>query len=237
MTVVVAVVLSPAGVLAQYASTDCKWPNDPESCASINCRSGYGCNSCGDGRWQCVNQGAPLPTATPPSGGGTTPGATATPGGGAGPPLTPVPTTACSINCNRQVCGDTASSCSSNADCGSPYTCNTSSGKCQLCTNPGVECCGYCVPQGWGCSGSACASYKSCKAWNGGVLICDMLTGCANANPCANASGATSSTCYGCFEYRTYAKRWSSRLRGSRYDSLLDPRVSIRWIRAGQIRC
>jgi hypothetical protein len=28
-----------------------------------------------------------------------------------------------------------------------------------------------------------------------------MLTGCANANPCANASGATSSTCYDCFEY------------------------------------
>lgn len=172
------------------------------SCLNTGCPTGRSCHACGVGCYQCCDDGTAqiLPTSTPVPGG--TPTATPTGGGGGGnvPPLTPVPPTACSISCNHQVCGDTASSCSSNADCSAPYTCNTSSGRCQLCTNPGTQCCGYCVPQGWGCSGSSCASYKSCKAWQGSVLICDIQTGCANANPCASANGATSSSCDECFE-------------------------------------
>ncbi len=176
---------------------------NPNACVNVDCGTGKSCNSCGSGCYTCCTVGDPVPnpTATPPP--GSTPVPTPTGGGGGtvAPPLTPVPTTACTISCNRQVCGDTASSCSSNANCGAPYTCNMSSGKCQLCTNPGTACCGYCVPQGWGCSGSSCASYKNCKAWQGANLICDSLTGCANANPCATALGATSSLCYSCFEY------------------------------------
>lgn len=141
------------------------------------------------------------PTSTPPPGNTPTPTPTGGGGGGNVPSLTPVPPTACTISCSHQVCGDTSSACSSNADCSPPHTCNTSSGRCQLCTNPGAQCCGYCVPQGWGCSSSSCATYKSCKAWQGTVLICDILTGCSNANPCASAPGATTSSCDECFEY------------------------------------
>lgn len=191
--------LSP--ISAECGPCNCGY-NNVNSCLNIDCGTGKNCNSCGTDCYTCCDTGAaqPLPTPTTPP--GSTPAPTTPPGGGGVvPPLTPVPTTACTISCNHQVCGDTASPCTSNADCGSPYTCNTSSGRCQLCTTPGTQCCGYCVPQGWGCSGSSCASYKSCKAWQGSVLICDMQTGCANANPCASAPGATSSSCDSCFEY------------------------------------
>lgn len=105
----------------------------------------------------------PPATSTPPP--GSTPVPTTPPGAPTNTPppgttVTPEPTNACTVNCSGQVCGeDPGSSCSTNADCAGGYTCN-GNGKCQRCTTPGVACCGYCVPQGWGCSGPDCAMTK-----------------------------------------------------------------------------
>ncbi len=219
----------PANSLAQCGNCICGALN-PNACINTDCGSGYSCNSCGSGCYTCCETGQMIPpTATPPPpppAGTPTP---TTPGGGGGliPSLTPVPTTACSINCshlvddgvsssivaalagsvNRRdlaanaagsrnrleqihwnnlrptvlVCGDTASSCSSDADCSAPHTCNLSSGRCQLCTNPGTACCGYCVPQGWGCSGSTCEYFKSCKAWQGSTLLWHCAAICSSS--------------------------------------------------------
>ena len=163
------------------------------------CVQGNGCNYCQTSSACGVGTPTPTPervdTPTPPPG-TTPPPPQATPTPTDGPTPTP---DACAVDCSGQVCADdTSSSCTTDADCVSGYTCNTATNRCQKCTTPGTACCGYCVPAGWGCNGSTCPFKKNCKGWDQyGNLNCDLETSCSGSNPC---SGSYTSTCYDCFE-------------------------------------
>ncbi len=93
----------------------------------------------------------PRPTVEPT----LPPGTTATPATTPANTPTPVPTSICSIDCNKEVCVEVSGSCSgSNLSQCSPQATTCRNGKCSKCSNPGTACCGYCIPQGWGCSGA-----------------------------------------------------------------------------------
>ena len=159
---------SSAGVCFDCNEGDCL--SDGYICA---CRGGC-CNPAANS--SCGN----TPTPTPPAYNTPTPGES-TGGGGGGGGSTPAPTVGsstptptpdqCAVDCNHEVCGATSASCNSDADC-APSAPRCINGKCNKCTNPGTACCGYCVPQGWGCTASSCDSLKSCVrqdclGWNG----------------------------------------------------------------------
>ena len=183
------------------------------------CSQGYQCKLIASNCYSCVSDnfcGAlPTPTPTPANPPTPTPGESAG-GGGGGGGSTPAPTVGsstptptpdqCAVDCNHEVCGATSASCTTDADCG-PGSPRCINGKCNKCTNPGTACCGYCVPQGWGCTSTNCDKKMNCKGWDAsGNLCCDETITCGGANPCAqNPAGwcngpAASSTCYECFD-------------------------------------
>ncbi len=79
----------------------------------------------------------------------------------------PVPTNACTIDCNKEVCAEVSGSCTGT----NLYSCDIQAntcrnGKCNKCSNPGTACCGYCVPQGWGCSsGTSVGGTANIAGW------------------------------------------------------------------------
>ena len=143
--------------------------------------------SCGPTPKKEQNPPTPTPPPNPPSG-----------GGGEAPPAatnTPTPTLgACDLDssgnpldCSGLVCGDdTNAPCTGDGNCAGDYTCNTATGFCQKCTQPGTKCCGFCNPAGWGCDGNTCPfekNYKkvACKSVDangvGTCYSCDSING------------------------------------------------------------
>jgi len=195
--------------------------NNCECDPSWRCDGRYGneIGMCISGTNPCPTQPPVIqPTAVPqkPPGGVTPP-----PGQ---PTLTPPPPSSndCTANCSGTVCGDdTSSPCESDANCvsGNGYSCNLSTHYCQKCTTPGLSCCSYCVPQGWGCSGSGCAwsrSYKkvgclkygndlsfcsTCTSIDGGGSNCQWAgegrTGCNNVESANSCDSGVCSVFYG----------------------------------------
>jgi len=194
-------------------------PVEAVICAECN---GAGCDQgCGSG-WRCQYNSQcsgyqcyvdsscgshPEPTTAPTNAPG---GVTLSPGV---PSPTPPPGgSSCTADCGGETCGeDLNSNCTSDAQCASGYTCNLATSHCQLCTTPGLSCCTWCVPQGWGCESSNCTwvkNYKkvACKDWNTSTCYnCPDINGggdCAWAGEgtvsCSGAAGGNSCNAVTC---------------------------------------
>lgn len=160
----------PAGHVCQYretCGTDCV-PRQGSCVESLAC-----------GQAPKPDDPTPIPTSTPRPRSGTLP----TPTVAAGQPTpTPVLADQCSVDCSGQVCADDPNaSCSDNSQCIGGMFCGPA-GFCRKCTTPGVKCCGYCVPLGWGCSGGCVRvkGYKKagCKEWNSSTCYsCNSIDG------------------------------------------------------------
>lgn len=146
------------------------------NCCGSACSAGEHCKTFSNPPPECGCEPLPgsTPTPTQPLNPTSPPGQpTPTPGGGGGTiptptPTGPTPTPACTADCSGTWCRDIAGTrCQDNRDCASGYTCNGATKHCQKCSTPGLSCCTYCVPQGFGCTppGPPCYWCKSCKKY------------------------------------------------------------------------